>query len=837
MGARVVTLDLETDKGTKKRQFVPGAKDRKPEEIADLKKRHAQALDYFKASATYFAQQRKRETDDLKFVDFGEQWDPTVKTQRAGNQATNDLPPTPPRPTPVINQLIGAGNQLANTRRAARLSLTFSPKGGGASQDTADIFEDIVRAAQEESRAQIARNWAADRAEKCGLGWYRIDTDYAEEDPTDAASWNDQDLVWRRILNQASVYPDPSAQEPDFSDGRHWFVTEDIPLREYRAMYPDSDLSDFDDSELSAIGDPHGLSIGVITTSEEGDVGKTVRVAEYWELVDRERTKVMLTDGTSAFDDEELPEGVQVATGPEARKRRMRDRKLVWSKINAIEYLEAPRPWNGKFCPLIPTIGNEFNVAGERRWGGYVGPGKDANVIYNVMNASRLETIGLATKAPYIGYFETIEPYLEWWKQSAVRNFFMLPIKAVKDAAGNFLPPPKRNVEEPAIQAISLAAQSAKDDVHTTTGIPPVALGQLDPHDRSGTAIQALQGQAEVGGSGYLDNFVNITLHYDGKVVRDLIPRIFDRPGRIVPAVGLDEKRRMVMLNYPYVEGPDGTPLKALPNWEKGQPIPKEISGPPGQDGKPQTLEVKYYDLSQGSFSTAPTVGKSFATKREAVNDAIQNIMKVVPPEMAAVLAPAFIESLDTPDSRKLADIAKKALPPQLASAYDDGSDGPSPEVQQLQQQVQQLQQQLQSKVAEKQAEQQAKGQMDLQKTQLQEQFETQRAQQENQVQIAKAEIAANASIAVAELKNQNDDLTRRLKLVELYLTAQQEHRLDQEAHIKDVTAQALDHGHEAVQSALDRQHEKDLASQQHAQALEQGQQQAALQAPQEPSA
>lgn len=824
-----ITVDLENETGRKKRQFVPGADERKPEEIADLKKRHAKALEYFKASATYFSAQRKREMEDLKFVDFDEQWDPTAKTQRAGNQATQGLPPTPPRPTVVINQLIGPGDQLANSRRNARLSLTFAPKGGGASQDVAEVFEDIVRAAQEESRASIARNWAADRAEKCGLGWYRIDTEYADEQPDDEASWNDQDICWRRILNQAAVYPDPSAQEPDFSDGRHWFVTEDIPLALYKAQYPNSDLADYDDSELTAIGDPHGLTISIITSAEDGEVGKTVRIAEYWEVVERERVKVMLTNGTAAFEDEELPEGVQIATGPQARRRRIRDRQLVWSKINAVEYLEPPVPWNGAYCPLIPTIGKESNVNGERRWVGYVRPGKDAAVSYNVMRSAQIEAIALATKAPYIGFMETIEPYLEWWKQSAIRNYFILPVKAAYDKAGNLLPFPQRTVQEPAIQAMTMAAQAAKDDVHSTTGIPPVALGQLDPHDRSGKAIQALQGQAEVGSSGYLDNFVNITLHYDGKVVRDLIPRIFDRPGRIVPAVGLDEKRRMVMLNYPYVEGPDGQPIKALPNWEKGQPVPKQIPGPPGPDGQPQPLEVKYYDLSQGQFSTAPTVGKSFATKREAVNDAIQNIMKVVPPEMAAALAPAFIESLDTPDSRKLADIAKKALPPQLASAYDDGKGGPSPEVQQLQQQLQQAQQMIQSKAAEKQAEAQAKGQIDLQKTTLQEQAENQRTEQTNQVAIEKANIAAAASMANAQAKVDAENFRSYVDALESKLAKQLDLHMstiaDHLSKIHETATQGRQHAHEANMAVLEHQH-----------ALEQAQQTAALQPPSEPT-
>ena len=773
----------------------------------ELQKRHQAALDGFKASASFFEPQRTREVEDLRFVDFDDQWDAEVRANRAGGQAVNGLPPTPPRPTLTINQLRAPCQQVANQRRSAKLALNFAPKGSGASQDVAEIFEDIVRALQQESRASIARNWAADRAEKCGTGWYRIDTEYCEDDPTDKAAFNDQEIVWRRILNQASVYPDPTAQEPDFSDGKRWYVTQDLPYAEYKRKYPTSKLASCDAGELIGIGDaqPKWVFPTTPTADSDDEANQIIRIAEVWEVVETERTRVGSSKGEAVWEDE--------ANEPvdSSLRRVVRDRKVYQSIINAVEYLSEPQEWNGKYVPLIPCVGEESNVNGERRWTGIVRPGRDAAVSYNVMRSAQVETIGLATKAPYVGYFETIEPYLEWWKQSNVRNFFMLPIKAVRDAAGNFLPPPKRNVEEPAIQAITLAAHEAKDDVHSTTGIPPVALGQLDPHDRSGRAIQALQGQAEQGSSGYLDNFVNITLAYEGKVVRDLIPRIYDRPGRVVPAVGVDERRRMVMLNTPYVEGPEGRPV-ALPNWREGQPVPKQIPGPPGPDGQPQPLEVKYYDLKAGQYSVTPTVGKSYATRREEASDAIGNVMKVVPPEMAAAIAPAWLEELDYPGARKVAEIAKKALPPNLAAAYQEGGENAlDPRLQQMAQQLQQMQQALQSKAAEAQAKEQATTQRELQKTQMQEQGEAMRAQIEAIVKLEVAKLNAQNALAIASLSANS----KATELMAGHQVARDE--------------QLIGNDHELRVQEIDHEHEASMAQMSHANMLQQAEQGAML--------
>lgn len=799
------TFDLDPETDTPRKDPMSPA----------LKKRHTKALDGFRASASYFTSQRKREVDDLKFVDFDEQWDPTVKTQRAGNQAVSGSsgtaqPPSPPRPTIVVNQLRGPIQQVANTRRAARLTLEFAPAGPGSTDELAEIYEDIVRARQQESRANIARNWAADRAEKAGTGWYRIDTEYAETgDGTDPMAWNDQEIVWRRILNQASVFPDPHAQEPDFSDGRRWYVTEDLPIEVYRERFPDSDVAAYSSSELTAIGDQLPKWIFTSADTTDGEASQTVRIAEVWEVEERTHTRLMLTDGTGAYEDELKPDQVPMA-GSAARKRKETTRVIWWSLINGVEYLEEPREWDGAYVPLIPCVGQEANVDGERRWTGIVRPGRDAQMASNVLKAARLEAIALGAKAPYIGFMETIEPYLEWWKNSSIRNYFILPIKAAYDKAGNLLPAPKRQVDEPAIQAITIADQSAQQDIHTVTGVPPVALGELDPHDRSGKAIQALQGQAEVGSSGYMANLVDISLAYEGKVVRDLLPRVYDRPGRIVPAVGIDEKRRLVMLNLPYVDGPDGMP-HPLQGWKEGQPVPDSIPGPPGPDGQPMPLQVKYYNLKAGQLSVAATAGKSYATRRKEAADAISNVMQVIPPEMAAAIAPAWLEEQDFPTAKKIAEIAKNALPPNLKAAYEDEKQQGQAQIQQLQQQLQQLQQQLESKVAEKQAEVQAQGQIDLQK-----------AQMDNDTKVKIAQINQEGAFAVADLK-------ATIEAANTAIAAMQEERLAFEASRKEAASQVHQALHEATQNAADRAHEVGMAALEHQHALEQTAQAAAL--------
>lgn len=755
--------------------------DADPDTAAARKKAHRKGLAQFKASGSFFTEQRKRELQDLKFVDFDEQWDPLVKTERSGNTAVSGQPVTPSKPTITINLTRPVCHQVAATRRQANLALEFVAQGNGANDDTAEIYEDLARAMQHDSRADIARNWGADRAEKAGLGWYRIDTDYCEDGSQDGPEADDQDIIYRRILNQSSVYPDPLAQEPDFSDGRFLFVTEDMPWELYKETYGESYLAGAESEELTAIGDEH--DDWVFFSSDEGDedTTRTVRVAEYWFVTGSWRT---------------------------------RDRKVMWAKINGVEFLEEPREWNGRYIPMVPVIWEESNAGGERRWTGLVRPGRDAAISYNVMRSAQVMAVGLATKAPYIGYYKTIEQFKNWWDQSNTRNFPLLPVDEAYDRKGNLLPMPTRTSFEPAIQGITLAANMAKDDVHATTGIPPVSLGDIDPSNRSGAAIKALQGQAETGSSSGLDNLRMISLSLEGKVIKDLLPRVYDRPGRLASGMGEDGTRKMIMLNWPFTTDqsgmpvPVGTPVEG--GWPKGQPIPQGAS---------------YYNLAEGRYGVTATVGKSHPTQKKEASDAIGNVLQVVPPEFAMAIVPAWLEQQDYPGAKKIAAIAKKALPPNLAAAYQAEGQAPDPaqimaENQALKGQIGQLTQQIQTEEAKA----MAKAKANIMEAQAESQLPPSSS---DKVKLAIADMtsarAAQAGISEASIKAGSAQADLEVQVLEIMIKAAKEQRIAREELGAKAAGQAAQNTHDTMTLALEHAHDHSLADKSHAQALAQG--------------
>lgn len=728
-------------------------------------KEHAQALERFKVTAQAETHQRKRELEDLRFadpIDDTDQWPKDALDSRAGLPASGTFPAVPARPALTINELKQPIQQVQQQQRLARLGIEFAPEGADASLDDAEVFEDVARAVQTDSRAHLARNWAFDRAIKCGRGFYRIETDYVNDQTFD------QKIVYKRIKNQFSVYFYPFCQEPDFSDAEWCFITEDMPWKEYQRTYKDSEMAAYDDDALAGIGNDYPGWIA------ETDEGKTVRVAEYYYFditsdtlvaiqTDQGPKPILKSTLGDAYSDDLV---IKDAKG-KPYSRPVERRQLCWAKMNAVEFLDEEER-DGHYIPVIPVIGDESNINGDTRYTGIVRPAIHAQRLFNVEASSLAEAVHLGPIAPFVGYAEQFEGYESWWAQLNTRRFPYLPVNPARDPASGVLPLPQRNTAEQPIQAIMVSLQQARQYVHDTTGIPPVALGQLDPEQRSGKAILALQKQSELGTSGYLDNLASLSLVLEGKILRDLIPIVYGQKGRVIPAQGEDDERRMLVMKQPFVLGPNKQPMPA----------------PPGAN--PQ--QTKVIDLDKGQYSVSVTVGKSHTTKRQEAAEQMAELAQSAP-ELVPRFADLWVKNMDGPGFKQIADRLK---PP------DDGAQDPAA----LQQQLQMMQQQMQalSQLADKNRTDLMKTKMsadrDMQIAQFSESEETKRLQMKLAADIEKARIAA----------------------------AKQSADLAAEAHEERI-ALGVNVVHEQTQNELDRQHERQMAAVQHQQALEQGEQ------------
>jgi len=395
--------------------------------------------------------------------------------------------------------------------------------------------------------------------------------------------------------------------------------------------------------------------------------------------------------------------------------------------------------------------------------------------------------VHLGPIAPFVGYATQFEGFEAWWAQLNTRRFPYLPVNPPRNQNEAALPVPQRNTAEQPIQAIVVSLQQADNYIKATTGIFDPSLGNLSPSDRSGKAIVALQKQAEVGTAGYVDNLANMSMLLEGKILRDLIPKIYDRPGRTVAAEADDDERRVVMLGVPFIRDPQTGQPKPVPPTAKGAIV---------------------IDLKQGQYSVAATVGKSTTTKREEAAEQMGEIAQAMP-QFVPAFADLWVKNMDGPGFRQIADRLAKAVPQQFK---DDPNGQPDPQA--LMQQLQQAQQ-IHDLLAK---ELQAKTDL-INKDTLKLQADLQKTQMDNQTRIEIARINQEGAFAVADLK-------AGLEAANQAIAAMQLERQAFELLAKHVHAageQGRDHAHELRMASVEHQQALQQANQAHAQALEQG--------------
>lgn len=275
----------------------------------------------------------------------------------------------------------------------------------------------------------------------------------------------------------------------------------------------------------------------------------------------------------------------------------------------------------------------------------------------NFMYSEAVFTAALANKAPFIIAEGQIEGYERFWQTANTKAHSHLPYRMV-GMGGTPLPPPHRDVSEPPIAALVELLARSEDAVKATTSIYDPSLGNTNPREKSGRAILALQQQSEQSNSNGLDN-VQRALVYAGELLVELAPKIYDRPGRILRILGVEDEAQQIQI------GGEGTELAA---------------------GMQQ-----FYDLSKGNYAVTVTVGKAWSTKREEQVAVLGEII-AKNPQLLTILGDLYFKAADFPGASDAAERFKKLLPPQLQE-NKDGQVPPEQQVAQLQQQLTELMQ------------------------------------------------------------------------------------------------------------------------------------------------
>ena len=524
------------------------------------------------------------------------------------------------RPCITINRLPQFVRQVTGDIRRMNPAINVLVADGEGSAEVAEIYEGITRHIQQASDASSVYEWAAECAAACGIGFFRVVTDWESDFSFD------QEIRVEAIRNPLSVYVDPLAEKPTRQDAEYIFITSEMKDAEFRKAYPGKLLIDADrDAQIEGIANWYNKD--------------TVVVAEYYWKEPVDRTIGLLEDGT-VVEDPKAPLRI-------VRTRKVKSHKVMWAKVSGKEVLEGPTEQPCRYIPVIGVPGEEWHV-GDRVYRSSVTRfAKDPQRLYNYWRSAQTEVVALQPKAPYLLTKKQIAGFEGLWGEANNANRPYLVYTPDEKA-----PPPARQTPPVASMGMMQEVATAAEDMKSTTGIYDASLGNRS-NESSGVAIRQRQMESDVATSIYSDNMAK-AIHYAGKVIVDMIPKVYDTQ-RVVRILGADDEESLATINAVMMT----------------------------EDG-PQTLN----DLSQGRYDVKVSVGPNYSTMRQEAAESMLEFVRVFP-AAAQITGDLIAKNMDWPGADQFAERLKTMLPPGVINPEDMTPD----QQQQLQAQMQSQQQ------------------------------------------------------------------------------------------------------------------------------------------------
>lgn len=548
---------------------------------------------------------RDEAMSDMRFL-AGDQWPEYARQARVN------------RPMLTVNKLPQFLHQVTNDIRQNAPVIKATPVDGKNDPQLAKVYDGIISDIQYRSSAKHVYSTAAYHAAACGIGHWRIATRYMEDDGFD------QEVTIELIPYPLAVYWDPASVKPDRSDAMWCIVVEMMPTDTFKEKYPNATPQSVD-----AI-----RSEGTLSSSSSSSIfwsaGDHVLIAEYWCKKPVKKTIAAFESGATlditGYDAIRLYQ-IQMLLGKIIKKREADGYKIEQSLVSGADILSGPNEWPGRYIPIVAVIGTEIPLETMTLRHGLLRNARDPQQLYNFYRSAAAEHIALSPKSPYLVTDDMIGKHKSDWDTLNTRNRPYLRYTPDPKAPGN---KPERVAAPEPPQALWQEGQMATEDIKATTGIYDASLGAKS-NETSGIAIKRREEQGGTANFHYQDNLQR-SIEQCGRIMIDLIPKIYD-----------NERQARLLAE-------DGT--------EQFIPINKVMYDDNGE-------QVMMNDLSQGRFDIRVTIGPSYATKRLEAADAIVELMKALPPELAPILADIAVRNLDIPDAQEAAKRIKAMLPPQ----------------------------------------------------------------------------------------------------------------------------------------------------------------------------
>ena len=406
--------------------------------------------------------------------------------------------------------------QANNNLRQNKRSIKISPRTDGATAQDAEHRQAYIRGIEYASNAQSIYTTAFEACVACAMGFGRLTTCIT-------GPKGEQEPRFRRIPNQFTCYPDPDAQEADFSDSCIYFVLDSMRESTFKRRYPKAKKRSFSPEDR--------------TTAPDWFNGQNLVVAEYWTREEHGRE-----------DEEKTYTVTQYIT-------------------NGLEILET-NPWIGSWIPIVGMFGEEIYVrtGGEskRMFLSLIRRARPAQQMLAYIASQEAEEFQMAPRAPLMAWKGMLNVDTDKLMHAVPKAWIDVSVPKDWNTAWGAPQMPTRPQFTPNIEAYEAAYERWRRSLQAAMGIAPLPTPAQAQNQKSGIALERISTQEAIGAFHFTDNFSRFLQNY-GRQTNELITILAKNEWLPDELLGKDQKD-------------EDMNLKVAPKGSEAPPNPQNLS-------------------------------------------------------------------------------------------------------------------------------------------------------------------------------------------------------------------------------------------------------------------
>lgn len=579
---------------------------------------------------TYYGDIKRAAADDIAFL-AGRHWTAQELAERSGriSLTLNDL-------GQYLDKVIG--DNLMNPTAIHVIPADFGANNStfigssGNEYEASEIWAGLIRQIEYRCQAVSHYNIALQHAAESGMGFIRLYSEYI------GTRSFEQDLKIERIKNRLAVTIDPAATAPDMSDQNYCFIDDWMREEDFLKEYP----------KFKHLARPVPLADAFERSVwyREG----FVRSSEYYyrEKIEVEiaelRNGRVITDGSDAYDDAQKEEAQRIwdlaeTGGHIVRKRKAETWAVKWARIGYHGVIEGPYRLPGTIIPVAPVIGKRIEGSEDTLTYGLIRFAKEPKRMENLWASAATERVAVASKAPWLVTSDMIKGYEDEWRNANRGLPSFLRYRPDKTTGATPTKDPGAAMPVAEIQML----RETREIVKGTVGLHDAAVGK-DTNKQSGRALLALEQQANIGNFVFTANLRN-AVAYIGRCLIEWVPVIYGNGRRITIRM------------------------------ENGDTDTIDING---VDEEGNIVN----DMRDGQFDVNVTTGPAYMTLRQQAAESMLSFYNAAP-EYVGPTADIFLEMQDWPGAKRMAQRARKMVPPNVldeSELTDEEKSAPPPE-------------------------------------------------------------------------------------------------------------------------------------------------------------